>query len=94
MRGDRDLHPGDECVDRRHHHVHPLVPGPGFVVIPIGLAILAIEFEWARRALKRVKVMAATMQARIRDTVGGKEADGSPSGGTRSILNCRRRIET
>ena len=23
----------------------PLVPGPGFLVIPIGLAILAIEFE-------------------------------------------------
>ena len=28
-------------------------PGPAVVVIPAGLAILAIEFVWARRWLKR-----------------------------------------
>ena len=27
------------------------LPGPAFVVIPLGLAILAIEFAWARRWL-------------------------------------------
>jgi tellurite resistance protein TerC len=32
-----------------------VLPGPAFVVIPIGLAILAIEFAWARRLLKRVR---------------------------------------
>jgi len=32
-----------------------VVPGPGTVVIPAGLAILATEFIWARRLLKRVK---------------------------------------
>jgi uncharacterized protein (TIGR02611 family) len=26
-----------------------VLPGPAFVVIPLGLAILASEFEWARR---------------------------------------------
>ena len=31
-----------------------VLPGPAFVVIPIGLAILATEYAWARRALKRV----------------------------------------
>jgi len=31
------------------------LPGPAFVVIPIGLAILATEFAWARRLLQRVK---------------------------------------
>ena len=31
-----------------------VLPGPGMVVIPIGLAILAIEFAWARRWLKRI----------------------------------------
>ena len=30
-----------------------VLPGPAFIVIPIGLAILALEFEWARRMLKR-----------------------------------------
>lgn len=32
-----------------------VTPGPAFIVIPAGLAILAVEFEWARRLLKRAK---------------------------------------
>ena len=32
-----------------------VLPGPAFIVIPAGLAILATEFLWARRLLKRVK---------------------------------------
>jgi len=35
-----------------------VLPGPAFVVLPAGLAILAIEFAWARRWLKKVKQMA------------------------------------
>lgn len=40
-----------------------VTPGPAFVVVPIGLAILAVEFAWARRLLHRVRERAA----RIRD---------------------------
>jgi uncharacterized protein (TIGR02611 family) len=32
-----------------------VLPGPAFIVIPIGLAVLAIEFEWARRLLRRAR---------------------------------------
>ena len=32
-----------------------VLPGPAIVVIPLGLAILATEFVWARRLLKRIK---------------------------------------
>jgi uncharacterized protein (TIGR02611 family) len=32
-----------------------VTPGPAFVVIPIGLGILSLEFEWARRWLREVK---------------------------------------
>ena len=32
-----------------------VLPGPAFIVIPLGLAILATEFLWARRLLRRVK---------------------------------------
>ena len=32
-----------------------VTPGPAFVVIPIGLAILSIEFAWARSLLRRVR---------------------------------------
>ena len=33
----------------------PGVPGPGFVVMIAGLAILATEYVWARRYLDRLK---------------------------------------
>lgn len=36
-----------------------VLPGPAFVVIPVGLAILSTEFVWAARLLKRVKDNAA-----------------------------------
>ena len=34
-----------------------VLPGPAFLVIPVGLAVLALEFEWARRALRRAREM-------------------------------------
>jgi ABC-type Na+ efflux pump permease subunit len=34
-----------------------VLPGPAFIVIPIGLAILATEFAWAQKALARAKSM-------------------------------------
>ena len=32
-----------------------VLPGPAFIVIPIGLSILATEFIWARKILDKVK---------------------------------------
>jgi tellurite resistance protein TerC len=32
-----------------------LLPGPAIVVIPLGLAVLAVEFAWARRWLGRLR---------------------------------------
>jgi hypothetical protein len=32
-----------------------VLPGPAFIVIPLGLGILSIEFAWARRWLRKVK---------------------------------------
>lgn len=32
-----------------------VLPGPAFLVIPAGLAILGLEFAWARRWLRSVK---------------------------------------
>ena len=37
-----------------------VLPGPAVVVIPLGLAILATEFLWAGRLLRRVKQGATT----------------------------------
>ena len=32
-----------------------VLPGPAFIVIPLGLGILAAEFRWARRLLDRLR---------------------------------------
>jgi hypothetical protein len=38
-----------------------VLPGPAFIVIPMGLAILATEFVWARHLLKRIKSNAGSV---------------------------------
>ena len=51
-----------------------VLPGPAFIVIPVGLAILATEFAWARRAIRRARVVIA-------------KARGRESGKTRTMAN-------
>jgi tellurite resistance protein TerC len=35
-----------------------VLPGPAFVVIPVGLGILGLEFAWARSWLKKARAKA------------------------------------
>lgn len=34
-----------------------VTPGPAFIIIPVGLAILAVEFVWAKRWLAKIREM-------------------------------------
>jgi uncharacterized protein (TIGR02611 family) len=36
-----------------------VLPGPAFIVIPVGLAILATEYVWARRWLRKARRLAS-----------------------------------
>jgi uncharacterized protein (TIGR02611 family) len=47
------------------------LPGPGWLTIAAGLAVLAGEFLWARRALDRMKDVAQTGRDQIEKTVSG-----------------------
>jgi tellurite resistance protein TerC len=47
-----------------------VLPGPAIVVIPLGLTILATEFLWARRLLRRVKQGTTQLFARWRASSG------------------------
>jgi tellurite resistance protein TerC len=40
------------------------LPGPSFIVIPVGLGILAVEFAWARSLLKKARHMVANIAPR------------------------------
>jgi len=43
-----------------------VTPGPAVLVIPLALSILALEFAWARRWLKKMKDSAAAVANRVR----------------------------
>ena len=51
-----------------------VTPGPGWVVILLGLGLLAAEFVWARRLMDRIKHEGN----RIKDTVLGKPEPPKP----------------
>ena len=42
-----------------------VLPGPAIVVIPLGLSILAIEFVWAQRLLKKMRAFIAEQKAKV-----------------------------
>ena len=50
------------------------LPGPAFVVIPIGLGILGLEFAWARRWLRAAKEKGEALAR----SVTGSSDSGSP----------------
>ncbi len=43
-----------------------VLPGPAFIVIPVGLAILGTEFVWARRLLQHLKDKGSRLVNRAR----------------------------
>lgn len=45
-----------------------VTPGPAIIVIPVGLAILSIEFTWARVWLKRLRESISSRNAKGRNS--------------------------
>jgi tellurite resistance protein TerC len=56
-----------------------VLPGPAVLVIPLGLAILATEFVWARRLLVRFKWKARRLKNSISRKVQGERRENSRS---------------
>jgi uncharacterized protein (TIGR02611 family) len=54
-------------------------PGPAIVVIPAGLAILALEFAWARRWLRRMKAYTRLAAQKARRRAQSKRSATPPS---------------
>jgi uncharacterized protein (TIGR02611 family) len=48
------------------------VPGPGFLIIPVGLALLALQFEWAERLLEKAVVWADDAREKARKRSKGE----------------------
>ena len=57
-----------------------VLPGPALVVIPIGLAILATEYAWARRWLRKVRRIASDVMSGRESTALGEFVSSSDRG--------------
>mgnify|MGYP006098988569 FL=1 len=44
-------------------------PGPAIIVIPVGLAVLATEFIWAKKLLKKFKETASSITQSTKDAI-------------------------
>jgi tellurite resistance protein TerC len=52
------------------------LPGPAIIVIPAGLAVLSLEFAWARRFLQHVRRRISEQQRQMRLKNGMGKRDG------------------
>lgn len=50
-----------------------VLPGPAFIVIPLGLLVLGSEFAWARRVLRRGKEMIAKVRGKRVEELAAEE---------------------
>ena len=44
-------------------------PGPAIIVIPVGLAVLATEFIWAKKLLKKFKETTSSITKSAKDVI-------------------------
>ncbi len=51
-----------------------LTPGPGWLTIALGLALLAAEFVWARRLLDRLKEQGVRLRDSVRPSNSAKNS--------------------
>lgn len=56
-----------------------VLPGPAFIVIPAGIAILATEFAWARRLLRQVRARIRLAARKARQSREARSGNGRPS---------------
>jgi len=50
-----------------------VLPGPAFIIIPLGLAILATEFVWAHKLLEKAKAYFEKQRQLVAEKVSGKK---------------------
>ena len=53
-----------------------VTPGPGVVVVFLGFGILAVEFRWARRLLRRTKEAAGAAKTKVQRALGRGGGEG------------------
>ena|SRR5687767_6322113 len=57
-----------------------VLPGPAFIVIPVGLGILGLEFAWARIWLKKAKAKGLEMARSFKNRDANNRNDNARNG--------------
>jgi tellurite resistance protein TerC len=52
-----------------------VTPGPGLIVIPVGLAILSVEFAWARLWLRKMRESISHQNSKTRTARAERHRD-------------------
>jgi uncharacterized protein (TIGR02611 family) len=58
-----------------------VLPGPAIVVIPLGLSILATEFAWARRYLRKCRTTASQWKDKMKTHARARSARAATASG-------------
>ena len=61
-----------------------VLPGPGLLLIALGVAVLATEFAWAEAVLGRMKSTGTAAAEGARRVIGRRRGGGSTSAGSGS----------
>ncbi len=54
------------------------LPGPGMLVVVLGLGILSVEFAWARGGLAKLRDLAAQLRTRLRELLASSTTRNRP----------------
>ena len=55
------------------------LPGPGMLVVVLGMGVLSVEFAWARSGLARLKAAALQLRQRAHERLSGATRDEPPT---------------
>jgi tellurite resistance protein TerC len=61
-----------------------VLPGPAFVVIPVGLGILSLEFAWARVWLRKAKAKGEELARSAREAMNSNSSSSNNTGNNKS----------
>lgn len=50
-----------------------IIPGPALLLAPLGLAILSLEYDWAKRYLKKCQAMLSSASRQLDEWIAKKK---------------------
>ena len=59
----------ENFINKKNQEKNLFTPGPAIVVIPVGLAVLATEFIWAKKLLQKFKEKTSSISKSAKEVI-------------------------